>query len=1161
MAVFAYKVGWEPKGWPPDRPWVGVSTHLRSALVSLATHDGLITSREQHGDMVMDTLPKGLTERLAFWSPEQVEVFGELHPMDPNARVTLQRLTLALLERVLPGPAGLVQLLADPLRWMLNGRVLAVRPEDLFTRQALRHLQRQVKQGGDALRPPAEPWEHWLTVAPLQLRLWSMAWLGRLQDAVTAGQPRLQIRLTEDDPLPLLALWDTLELLEATRRLYNLDWTLPQVSVDGPTSERVQTALRAYLGHPDGLSARQPLFPLSFGPLRQTDVAIGNIDDLTAAEQGVHWSREDAYGAALRLQRSLDLPFQEYQVTTADRAELDFFFARFFAYPRLRDEQFAAIQRVLAGESMLVLLPTGFGKSVIYQLLGLIQPGVALIVSPLTALIKDQISHLREGGIVGAGSVTGAAAKSRLTLEKFALGRYRLFYCAPERFDTVTFKQTVATLISRHRISLVAVDEAHCVSEWGHDFRPAYMHVRNMRHRLQADTQHPVPILALTATASPVVRHDIQRSLGIPVDSVIQTRSSDRPELSFSVHAADGHLGRQERLNTLDRVFNEVAPKLFGPGVFDRLDEDHHFENGAVVFTPYADNREPALYGGSTSVVAEHLQRQVLTEAQVGMYGGTAPGSCPGCGSHNFYRHFSQYRCNSCHHRFVKAEINRLPAEAWDAALLETQDGFMSSALPVLVSTKAFGMGVDKTNIRLVTHYVMSGSLEAYYQEAGRAGRNGEHAHVAMVTVLPDPRCDHTYLSSGRLTSLGANDVIPLPCLRKNAGGYTEFKCEYGLTELCDVGMQASFIALNFPSADVDHTTLMQVFDRFGETSSTSFPDPDTYGSPTQSALSRLATLSLVKSYAKTERQYRVDQNLDWQAGVSLNRLDEELASYEQVSGAPIGTRSAVQALRDRPQLTRREYADLAGRVLIDTLYSTVRSMRLFGLMNLYRFAALPRGQCRRVHLRRSFEITPLKEDYRCGFCDTCQPDLNFTVDRAFTPVILNREQELGLTFETLLETFDLKSAADFLRACIEARVTASFLGRSDYLLEQRPNDPALLFLNAAFHAVTGNAVTAQQIAYRAVRVLRRAGQSADQLHPYLLGLDYWQPGLAVALYTAVNGPFDDPQGRPVALANLAGLDQVQAQRLALVWGLTELTVLAVDLLTALPSPLQSLES
>lgn len=1149
VALFAYKVGWEPKGWLPDRPWVGVSTHLRHALFALAQRQGLevTTTRTEHG--LKYHLPANVGGRLRAWTEEDYRPLGDLHPLSPNTRLTLQRLGLAFLERVLPSAVSVQPVPDQPLRWLVEGQVVTLSEEEVLALRLPRSVQLQVKKIGQPLRPKPEAWEHWLTLAPLQLRVWGMAWLSRLEAVMHAGQRELHVRLADDNPLPLLALWDSLELLEAVKRLYTLPWNIPKVTVELPEDAgRCQAAVQAYLGESSGFPGRGPLAEVKFAPVQHPDVAIGSLDLMDSGDP--HWPEEDVYAAGVTLQRRLDLPFQEYQVAVAEREVLDFIFARFFAHTRLRDEQYAAIRRVLEGDPLLVLLPTGYGKSVIYQMVGLMQPGVALIISPLTALIKDQIAHLRQDGIIGAGFVVGSASQASREYAFFEEGRYRLFYCAPERFETPAFKKAVGNLIESHRIALVAVDEAHCVSEWGHDFRPAYMHVKSMRKRLQQDTDHPIPLLALTATASPVVRADIQRALGIPDGNVIQSRSSDRPELSFSVHAADGRRGRQARLQVLDQVFREVAPTLFGDALLARH-PDGTYANGAVVFTPFADSREPALYGSGTSVVREHLARGVLAGDEVGMYASSAPGACPQCGSSNFYRDYGQFRCNACGHVFLKQQIGR--DEDWDQTILDTQEEFLSSHLPVLVSTKGFGMGIDKQNIRLVTHYVMSGSLEAYYQEAGRAGRSGEHAHVALVTVPPARACAERHID--QLTTLAPGDDLPFPCLKRNAKGYAKLDCPYDLEELCDVAQQALFIQWNFPSAREDLSDLLKVFSALiSSSNSVISPPAGVKEDGMQRALSRLATMSVVRTYVKQGRSFKVNFNREWTASAALRELAKELRGFDQLTGAPAKTPPALQAMLDQPDLKLADYVQGAGELLIDTLYSSVRSMRVYSLLNLYRFTALPPGECRRVHLRRSFEVTPLQSDYQCGFCDTCQPDLKFDREVAYTPVVLSHEEKLGLRFEAQLEQFDPQAASSLLQECQQAGVSASLLTRSNYLLEQRPNDLALLFMNTALNAIEAQPEQARRVAVRSVQVMRRAGYAGRDIAPYLSALDTFMPDLSRALYAGVGSPFDDPPGRLLALEAIAVTNPEVAHELQRRWTLQAMNTQAETILSTTTS-------
>ncbi|MCY1703938.1 helicase-related protein [Deinococcus sp. SL84] len=523
------------------------------------------------------------------------------------------------------------------------------------------------------------------------------------------------------------------------------------------------------------------------------------------------------------------------------------------------------------------------------------------------------------------------------------------------------------------------------------------------------------------------------------------------------------------------------------------------------------------------------------------MFAGTAPGACPNCGSNNFYRHYGNYHCNACGHGFKKEHIDR--SGNWDQLTLQTQEDFLSSRLPVLVSTKGFGMGIDKQNVRLVTHYVMSGSLEAYYQEAGRAGRSGEHAHVALVTVPPAKECVQRHMD--QLTTLSPEDNLPFPCLSRNAAGFPALSCPYGLTELCDVAQQALFIQENFPSARQDLEDLIGTFGQL-RNSQNQDQDPE-INVPShrtgivQRALSRLATLSVIQTYVKRPRGFKVRFNPEWTPADALRGLDKELRGFDQQTGAPGQTLPELQAMLGSPDLELTEYVEKAGKLLIDTLYSNVRSMRIYSLLNLYRFSALPPGQCRRVYLRRSFEVTPIQEDYKCGFCDTCQPDLQFERAQAYTPVVLSHEEALGVRFVAQLEQFNIEEASVLLWECQQAGVSASLLTRSNYLLEQRPNDLGLLFMNVALYGLEDQAEQGQRVAQRAVQVMRRAGYQTGNISNYLSALDAFIPELGLSLYAGVGGPFDDPAGRRLALEALGLTNTGLAHELRRRWLLSSL--------------------
>lgn len=320
---------------------------------------------------------------------------------------------------------------------------------------------------------------------------------------------------------------------------------------------------------------------------------------------------------------------------------------QFWGHSEFRPLQQDIINSVLEGHDTLALLPTGGGKSICFQVPGLVLDGVCLVISPLIALMKDQVYNLQKRGIKAEAVFSGMHPKAiDRIFDNCAYGQIKFLYLSPERLTTDLAKARIANM----KVNLIAVDEAHCVSQWGYDFRPPYLLIPELRTILPN-----VPILALTATATPDVVLDIQEKLSFRKPCVFQ-KSFQRSNLAYVVRETEG---KEEQLV-------DIIQKVPGAGVV------------------YARNRKKT----------QELAR-LLTQKGI---------------SADFY------------HAGLAAEIRSQKQEAW-----------ISGKTRIMVSTNAFGMGIDKPDVRVVIHMDLPDSLEAYFQEAGRGGRDGKKAFAVLL--------------------------------------------------------------------------------------------------------------------------------------------------------------------------------------------------------------------------------------------------------------------------------------------------------------------------------------------------------------------------------------------------------------------------------------------
>ncbi|MDA2005308.1 DNA helicase RecQ [Bacillus thuringiensis] len=352
--------------------------------------------------------------------------------------------------------------------------------------------------------------------------------------------------------------------------------------------------------------------------------------------------------------------------------------ASYFGYSSFRRGQDETIKNVLDGKDTVCIMPTGGGKSICYQIPALVFEGTTLVISPLISLMKDQVDTLVQNGISATyinSSISITEANQRIQLAK--QGHYKLLYVAPERLDSMEFVDQLIDM----KIQMIAIDEAHCISQWGHDFRPSYLHIH---HILDYLPEKPL-VLALTATATPQVRDDICNTLGINQENTIMT-TFERENLSFSV------IKGQDRNAYLADYIRQ-------------------------------NQKESGIIYAATRKVVDQLYEDLMKAG---------------------------------------VSVSKYHAGMSDHDRNEQQELFLRDEVSVMVATSAFGMGIDKSNIRYVIHYQLPKNMESYYQEAGRAGRDGLDSACILLYASQDVQVQRFLIDQSTGESRFSNELEKL---------------------------------------------------------------------------------------------------------------------------------------------------------------------------------------------------------------------------------------------------------------------------------------------------------------------------------------------------------------------------------------------------------------
>jgi len=595
---------------------------------------------------------------------------------------------------------------------------------------------------------------------------------------------------------------------------------------------------------------------------------------------------------------------------------------KYWGYSEFRPLQEDIINSVLAGKDTLALLPTGGGKSLCFQVPALCLPGVTIVVSPLIALMNDQVQHLKKAGIQAIALHSELQGRKRdIALDNMTSGAYKLIYVSPERLQSSSFIER----LYHTKISMIAVDEAHCISQWGHDFRPPFREIAQLRPIIGED----VPIMALTATATPMVVEDIQESLKFRKKNVFQ-KSFFREKLTYSVFYTE------DKYKHLTRIFS----KMSGCGIV------------------YARSRKRT-----------HELSEILS----------------------------------------KAGISALPYHAGMSPQerQENQLSWMKNKTRIMVATNAFGMGIDKPDVRLVIHLEAPPSPEEYFQEAGRGGRDGNQAWGLMLVAPGD---EHI---------LKRKHVSSIPQVEEIQSIYEQLNRHLGIAYGAGKGIPFAFDLFDFTRKQRIHEgkaheaikvmeregilTVSESFWEYSRVKITSTPKA-LYAESLRNEKSERLVKTMLRLYEALHLDYKKIRESDLAQKTGLSLFDvkqtlkllasKKLLSYQASTGKPALIFHFGRVREKDLRIDRKSY----------NAYSSTRISRVDAMIEYLK-------ETKRCRANILLDYFGENRDEQCGKCDYCRKQNEQKIKINAEDVIKELNNKGALSLSQLAEHLGISNA------------------------------------------------------------------------------------------------------------------------------------------------------